>query len=509
MENETRIVSFNVNGLLSFIKRRGYNEQTFSNLLINICNSDNEEYKELNINQPEIICIQECKMSMNEDLNYNVGCPNGYDSYFSLTRNNKRYSGVATYVSKKSILSVIESINGFSWLKKDPKLFDTENNMNNMNINQIDNEISRISNTLDYSIEEIDAEGRCIITDHKQFVVINLYFPLLREVSDDSNGLSDESNVGNNINTNIDLSRLKYRLAFHEYLFLMLKTISEYSKRKILLLGDFNIVLHSIDSYCATVNASTKDLVCMKQDNSDGNETTLNKDSETFPSNVILKLESSNEIYNQIKKQILCLINYFNLSDVYRQFHPNTKFKYTCWNQMNQLRSKNQGNRIDLFLLSSDLAESIVNKCEIFSHIYGSDHCPVVLYINNHKIESMLPSTLEKGKLLPPSLCSKYLPQCKQRQSSIHSFILNKNNVIKTTDKNRNKIQKNPVIPFCKHNAPCNKKIVSKAGKNKGRVYWVCSKSEGEKCDIFIWDDQHNPNKKQDISNFVISSKQK
>ncbi|KAH8740141.1 hypothetical protein FG386_001802 [Cryptosporidium ryanae] len=515
MENgeETRIVSFNVNGLLSFMKRRGYNEQTFPSLLENICTGKDGSRGESSVDKPEIICIQECKMSINEDLNCNIGCPKGYDSYFSLTKNNKRYSGVATYVSNTSILSVIESADGFSWVRKSPRLFDLESNMKDCDISRIDEEISRISDILDYSIEEVDLEGRCMITDHKQFVVLNLYFPLLREMSEEA-GVDEncESNLPNN---NVDLSRLKYRLAFHEYLFLSLRTIVEYSKRKVLLLGDFNVVLNSIDSYCATLSASAP------AKHGEDNRTALTENSKMesiskpLSSSLILKLESSGEIYTQIKEQVLHLISYFNLSDVYRRLHPNEKFKYTCWNQVNQLRCKNQGNRIDLFLLSSDLFESLVSKCEILNHVYGSDHCPVVLYLSNNKVKSMFSSALDNlEKTNPaPSLCSKYLPQCKQRQSSIHSFLLNesgeKKGTVKVVNKCNKKPTKNASVPFCKHNISCKRKTVSKAGKNKGRIYWVCSKSEHDKCDAFIWEDQHNPSKKQDISNFVVLNKKK
>ena len=48
---------------------------------------------------------------------------------------------------------------------------------------------------------------------------------------------------------------------------------------------------------------------------------------------------------------------------------------------MGRAREKNIGWRIDYFIVSKDI-ESKIEEAEIYSDIYGSDHCPVGLEIN-------------------------------------------------------------------------------------------------------------------------------
>ena len=55
-------------------------------------------------------------------------------------------------------------------------------------------------------------------------------------------------------------------------------------------------------------------------------------------------------------------------------------------------------------------------------------------------------------------------------------------------------LQGPPQAPLCKgHNEPCVLRTVKKAGPNKGRQFWTCSRPEGHKtnaqarCDYFVW----------------------
>lgn len=66
--------------------------------------------------------------------------------------------------------------------------------------------------------------------------------------------------------------------------------------------------------------------------------------------------------------------------DTFRHLHPDTTDAYSWWSYRFQARAKNTGWRIDYFVTSQRLAQSI-NDASILSDIMGSDHCPVQLII--------------------------------------------------------------------------------------------------------------------------------
>ena len=66
--------------------------------------------------------------------------------------------------------------------------------------------------------------------------------------------------------------------------------------------------------------------------------------------------------------------------DTFRHLHPDTTDAYSWWSYRFQARAKNAGWRIDYFVTSQRLAQSI-DDASILSDIMGSDHCPVQLII--------------------------------------------------------------------------------------------------------------------------------
>ena len=66
--------------------------------------------------------------------------------------------------------------------------------------------------------------------------------------------------------------------------------------------------------------------------------------------------------------------------DTFRHLHPDTTDAYSWWSYRFQARAKNAGWRIDYFVTSQRLAQSI-NDASILSDVMGSDHCPVQLII--------------------------------------------------------------------------------------------------------------------------------
>ena len=67
--------------------------------------------------------------------------------------------------------------------------------------------------------------------------------------------------------------------------------------------------------------------------------------------------------------------------DTFRLVHPDTTDAYSWWSYRMKARERNVGWRIDYFLVSSRLADAVV-EADIESDIFGSDHCPVSLVLD-------------------------------------------------------------------------------------------------------------------------------
>lgn len=65
--------------------------------------------------------------------------------------------------------------------------------------------------------------------------------------------------------------------------------------------------------------------------------------------------------------------------DTFREFHPETA-KYSWWDMKTRARDRNVGWRLDYFFIDSKQVEK-VKKAEILDDVLGSDHCPILLEI--------------------------------------------------------------------------------------------------------------------------------
>lgn len=65
-------------------------------------------------------------------------------------------------------------------------------------------------------------------------------------------------------------------------------------------------------------------------------------------------------------------------TDTFRFLYPGLEGAYSWWSYRFHAREKNAGWRIDYFLVSNRLCDSI-SAAEIHSQVTGSDHCPVML----------------------------------------------------------------------------------------------------------------------------------
>ena len=71
-------------------------------------------------------------------------------------------------------------------------------------------------------------------------------------------------------------------------------------------------------------------------------------------------------------------------TDTFRFLHPDTVGAYTWWSYRAAARNRNVGWRIDYFIVS-DRLRGRVRAADIWSEIRGSDHCPVMLELENIK----------------------------------------------------------------------------------------------------------------------------
>ncbi|AIQ52449.1 exodeoxyribonuclease III [Paenibacillus sp. FSL R7-0331] len=172
-----------------------------------------------------------------------------------------------------------------------------------------------------YGLEEdSEPEGRVITLEFDSFYLVNVYTP----------------------NAKRDLTRLDYRMEwedrFRGYLL-------ELDKLKpVLVCGDLNVAHADIDLKNAKSNRGNSGFT----------------DEERAKMTTLLEA---------------------GFIDTFRFFYPETEGAYTWWSYMPKVRERNVGWRIDYFLASSRLGPQLIDA-SIDCNVLGSDHCPVVLKIN-------------------------------------------------------------------------------------------------------------------------------
>lgn len=165
--------------------------------------------------------------------------------------------------------------------------------------------------------KEHDNEGRVITLEYSSFFLVNVYTP----------------------NSQRDLTRLEYRMqwevAFKDYLHSLSKPV--------ILCGDLNVAHKEIDLKNPKQNTHNAGFTLDERD----------KFSTLLDSGFV---------------------------DTYRYLYPHKEDAYTWWSYMAKSRQRNIGWRIDYFLISSTISPKL-KEASIYSNIYGSDHCPVGIYI--------------------------------------------------------------------------------------------------------------------------------
>lgn len=222
---------------------------------------------------PDVLCLQETKAHP-EQLTDDLLNINGYKSYFSSSIVKKGYSGVAIYTKQEPV----KVEHGFG-------------------------------------IQKFDDEGRIIIADYKDFVLINIYYP----------------------NGKMSPERLQYKMDFYN-------AFLDYADK--LVKKGKNLVI------CGDVNTAHKEIDLARP-----------KENEKVSGFLPIEREWMDKFISH------------GYVDTFRMFN-NQPEQYTWWDMQSRARERNVGWRIDYFFVSENFRNSVKNAF-IMPEVMGSDHCPV------------------------------------------------------------------------------------------------------------------------------------
>ncbi|KAK1939312.1 DNA-(apurinic or apyrimidinic site) lyase 2 [Phytophthora citrophthora] len=501
MKRELRLVTWNVNGLRAVLQRLELSLPQFLESL-----------------KADIICLQETKITRSE-LDEELVRPPGFDAFYSFCRHRGGYSGVVTFV--KSDLPTVAAEEGLTglWQTKD-------------SVGHVGSLHDELPSKL---VNDLEAEGRCIITDHQAFVLLNVYCPALASAN-----------------------RLEYKLQFHLLLEDRVKALRAVDKH-VIVVGDVNIAHRELD-HC--------DPDAHRVDGNSFADHPCRRWMDSFlgaPEGIEQVSPSESESENAATT---------NMVDAFRHLHPNETKSFTCWNTQTGARQTNYGTRIDYILVDPTFLGSI-SSCNIEADRLGSDHCPVVMSSN---VVFETDSNSNHG--VAAALCAKYFVEFSGTQQSISSFVVRNNSAlyddndkmrsltspghaVSRPKKRQNRGQqsitsffshtqtsratpsstkdfwseqelsayqmtsgavqlskrstrrkpveeeklewtrvlsgKPPPTPLCYCGQPTVLRSVLKANENWGRKFYVCTKPAGEKgnpdarCDFFKWADNKDP----------------
>lgn len=170
-------------------------------------------------------------------------------------------------------------------------------------------------------IEEHDHEGRVITLEFRDFYLVNVYTP----------------------NSQRELTRLAYRMTWEDAFRAYLLNLDQ--QKPVVVCGDMNVAHREIDL----------------------------KNPKTNMRNAGFTQEE--------RDKMTCLLD-SGFADTFRLKHPDETDRYSWWSYMMRSRERNIGWRIDYFLVSSRLVPKVADA-DIFDQIMGSDHCPVMLELED------------------------------------------------------------------------------------------------------------------------------
>jgi len=221
-KSTVRLISWNVNGLRAILKRLsmknvlelirslercGLPSSSLSSSSSSSSSSENHRFS------LSLACFQETKLTVAE-LIESLACPSGYHAYFSMCKGRKAngYSGVVTYSRTPPIASE-EGITGVL-VPASAELIGAK----------FSKEI--FANWSHSEKLEIDSEGRCVMTDHADFVLINTYCPAITIDPLENKDKFDK--------------RVKFKQRYLRAIYLRVKALRR-DNREVILVGDLNV----------------------------------------------------------------------------------------------------------------------------------------------------------------------------------------------------------------------------------------------------------------------------
>lgn len=257
MPKKIKILSWNVNGIRA-VHKKGFLDW-------------------LKKENPDILCLQETKAHPDQ-LTDELLNAKGYTSFFSSSIVKKGYSGVAIYTKQEPV----KVEHGFG-------------------------------------IPKFDDEGRIIVADYNDFVLINIYYP---------NGKASDI-------------RLKYKLDFYDAFLTYAEKLKSKGKKLII---------------CGDVNTAHKEIDLARP-----------KENEKISGFLPIEREWMDKFLSH------------GYLDTFRMFNDEPE-QYSWWNMVTRARDRNVGWRIDYFFITENLKKNI-KSAFILQEVMGSDHCPVGIEI--------------------------------------------------------------------------------------------------------------------------------
>lgn len=249
------LYSWNVNGIRA-VQRKGFLDW-------------------LNRTQPDILCLQETKAHPDQ-LDETLLRPSGYYTYWAAAER-KGYSGVALFTRTRPL-----------------------------------------SVQVGLGIPDYDREGRTIVAEYADFVLIGAYFP---------NGGQDNG-------------RVPFKMAYKADFLAFCNRLRAAGKRVI---------------FCGDVNTAHRDIDLARPRENEGTTGFLPQERAWI-----------DEVIAQ------------GYVDTLRHLYPERQGAYSWWSYIGGARRRNVGWRIDYFFVTPDLLPRVVDAA-VHQEVEGSDHCPVSL----------------------------------------------------------------------------------------------------------------------------------
>lgn len=166
-------------------------------------------------------------------------------------------------------------------------------------------------------IDQHDHEGRVITLEYEDFYLVNVYVP----------------------NSQNELKRLSYRMEWEDDFRAYVRGLDE--KKPVVICGDMNVAHKEIDLKNPKTNVK-------------------------------------NAGFTPEEREKMTDLQEAGFIDSFRYFYPEETGIYSWWSYRFNARKNNAGWRIDYFLVSEKLKDRM-KDAQILTRILGSDHCPVVL----------------------------------------------------------------------------------------------------------------------------------